>query len=140
MALPRWSALFGIFGLSISLYLTIVHYAHGGVPLACAAGGLVNCEQVTSSAESMIGRVPVAALGVMWFAVLLGLLASARGNALRLAWTAIGVAFVFYLVYAELFLIGAICLWCTAVHVLVVGLFFLAVAESSADSRDLAAG
>jgi uncharacterized membrane protein len=137
--LIRWSALLGVLGLGISLYLTLVHYTQGQVPLACATSGLVNCEQVTSSAESMVGPVPVAALGVVWFAVLLGVLASRPTSLLLLAWTAIGVAFVFYLMYAELFLIGTICLWCTAVHVAVLGLFLLAVAETSAESRELAA-
>ncbi len=36
-------------------------------------------------------------------------------------------------------LIGAICLWCTAIHRLVVGLFLLAVAESAADRVEAAA-
>jgi uncharacterized membrane protein len=30
---------------------------------------------------------------------------------------------VVYLVYAELFLVDAVCLWCTVVHVLTVALF-----------------
>jgi uncharacterized membrane protein len=137
--LTRWSALLGVVGLGISLYLTIVHYAQGQVALVCATGGLINCEQVTSSAESMVGPVPVAALGVLWFAVLLGILAARPTSPLLLAWTAVGVAFVFYLIYAELFLIGTICLWCTAVHVVVLGLFLLAVAQTSAESRELAA-
>jgi uncharacterized membrane protein len=136
--LIRWSALLGAVGLGISLYLTIVHYAQGQVALVCASGGLINCEQVTSSAESMVGPLPVAALGIVWFGVLLGLLASRLTSLLLLAWTAIGIAFVFYLIYAELFLVGAICLWCTAVHVVVLGLFLLAVAQTSADSRELA--
>ncbi len=43
---------------------------------------------------------------------------------------------VFYLVYAELFEVGAICLWCTAVHGLVIALFLLALARaSSAEER-----
>jgi uncharacterized membrane protein len=118
--------------------LTIVHYAQGQVALVCASGGLINCEQVTSSAESMVGPLPVATLGIVWFGVLLGLLASRLTSLFLLAWTAIGIAFVFYLIYAELFLVGAICLWCTAVHVVVLGLFLLAVAQTSADSRELA--
>lgn len=140
MPLTRWSTLLGLLGLAISLYLTIVHFALGQVPLVCAAGGLINCEQVTSSAESMLGPVPVAALGMGWFALLLGVLAFRPRSLVLLAWTAVGVAFVFYLIYAELFLIGALCLWCTAVHVVVVGLFLLAVAQTSADAPELAAG
>jgi uncharacterized membrane protein len=34
----------------------------------------------------------------------------------------VGVLFVLYLLYAELFLIDAICLWCTAAHIAAVGL------------------
>jgi uncharacterized membrane protein len=41
----------------------------------------------------------------------------------RLAFATIGVGFVAYLVYAELFVLDAICLWCTGVHVLTVALF-----------------
>jgi uncharacterized membrane protein len=50
--------------------------------------------------------------------------------ALHLAWTGGGVLMVFYLIYAELFLIGAVCVWCTVIHALVIGLFLLAVARS----------
>jgi uncharacterized membrane protein len=38
-----------------------------------------------------------------------------------------GLAGVFYLVYVELFVAGAICLWCTVVHALIVGIFLLSV-------------
>ena len=37
---------------------------------------------------------------------------------LRLAWLSIGLAMALYLVWAELYRIHAICLWCTGVHVL----------------------
>ena len=30
----------------------------------------------------------------------------------------VGIGFVIYLLYAELFIIGSICLYCTSVHVL----------------------
>jgi uncharacterized membrane protein len=46
---------------------------------------------------------------------------------------------VFYLVYAELFLIGALCLWCTAVHLVVIALFLLAIAQSSTDVAEAVA-
>jgi uncharacterized membrane protein len=43
---------------------------------------------------------------------------------------------VLYLVYVELFRIGAICLWCTAVHVLAVCLFGVVLAARAAGGRD----
>lgn len=40
----------------------------------------------------------------------------------RLELAASGVVFVVYLVWVELFVVDAICLWCTAVHVLAIAL------------------
>ena len=37
----------------------------------------------------------------------------------------VGIVFVLWLVYAELFKISAICLWCTSVHVITFALFVL---------------
>jgi uncharacterized membrane protein len=132
-----WSALLGVVGLIISMYLTATHYLAGQVPLACATGGIVNCEQVTTSAQSTIGPLPVAVLGLVWFGVWLGLLAAGRTLshtwlvAARLAWATAGLLSVFYLVYAELFLIGAICSWCTVIHAVIIVLFLLAVADAT---------
>jgi uncharacterized membrane protein len=39
------------------------------------------------------------------------------------------VVFVLYLVWAELFRIDAICLWCTVVHVVTLALFAVVVLE-----------
>jgi uncharacterized membrane protein len=40
-----------------------------------------------------------------------------------LAVVSVGAVFVLYLVWVELFRVDAICLWCTAVHVVTVALF-----------------
>jgi uncharacterized membrane protein len=132
-------------GACIAVYLTLVHVAQGQLPLACSSSGLVDCERVTSSPQSMVGPVPVAALGVVWFAVMLALLAAERRLAstallVELVWTGLGLAVVLYLVYAEVFLIGALCAWCSALHALVIGLCLLAVfrwagADPSVDVR-----
>ena len=45
----------------------------------------------------------------------------------RLGAVSVGVVFVLYLLWAELFRINAICLWCTAVHVLALVLFGMVV-------------
>jgi len=44
----------------------------------------------------------------------------------------VGILFVLYLVYAELFSIGAICLWCTSVHVITFALFVLIMFSAAA--------
>jgi uncharacterized membrane protein len=41
----------------------------------------------------------------------------------RVGWSTVGAGMVLYLLFAELFSIDAICLWCTAVHVLTLLLF-----------------
>jgi uncharacterized membrane protein len=50
----------------------------------------------------------------------------------RLAWAVVGLGTVLYLLYAELFEIDAICLWCTSVHVLTLLLFGTTVYATSA--------
>jgi uncharacterized membrane protein len=133
-----WPALLGIVGLLISAYLVGTHYFAEQVPLTCATGGIVDCEQVTSSAESMVGPMPVAVLGLVWFAVFLVILGLRQwlpqALTLQVIWSVAGLLTVFYLVYAELFLIGAICLWCTAIHAIVVALFLMTVWDATAPS------
>jgi uncharacterized membrane protein len=99
---------------------------------------VVDCEQVTNSAESMVGPVPVSVLGLVWFGVFLALVATRHWEPtgrlvnLQLAWSIAGLLSVFYLVYAELFLIGAICSWCTAIHAIVVALFLSSLWDATA--------
>src|SRR5579859_7626456 len=132
-----WQLGLGGLGLLVSAYLTATHYFAEQVPLACSTGGFVDCEQVTTSAESMIGAVPVAVLGLVWFGVLLALVAGRRMRLsrsllnLQMGWAVLGLLSIFYLVYAELFLIGALCLWCTVVHALVVVLFLMTLWEAT---------
>lgn len=124
-------------GLAVSGYITVAHYTSPSV-LACSASGLVNCERVTTSAESTLLGVPVALLGIVWFFAL-GALTSATAwaspsrtlAAVRIALVSGGMAFVLYLVYSELFRIGALCLWCTVVHVLAFALFAVVMVESA---------
>jgi uncharacterized membrane protein len=128
---PRWlpwaALALALAGLAISSYLTLVHYT-SQVRLACSATGVIDCERVTTSPQSMVAGVPVALLGVAFFAVAALLVAPPawRSPALgwvRIAWLTAGVCMVVRLLYAELFEIDAICLWCTAVHAITVGLF-----------------
>ena len=46
---------------------------------------------------------------------------------LRIASLVAGIGFVLYLIYAELFIIGSICLYCTSVHAITFVLFVLTV-------------
>lgn len=125
---PRWPGLVGtlasIVGLGIAGYLTYEHYT-GSSSLTCSDKGIVNCLEVTTSTYSKVAGVPVAVLGLIFFVVMLILqlpvMWNRPGSAIRrvrMTWAVIGLFAVLYLLYTELFKIDAICLWCTAVHVL----------------------
>jgi uncharacterized membrane protein len=125
----RWQLLAlaaGLAGLGISIYLTVVHYA--GVPLACPVNGTINCEAVLSSRYAVIAgtSVPTSAAGIVWFAVG-AVLSTRRPGRTQIAWSAAGMATVLWLVFAEIVLVGAICIWCTAAHVLVLLIFLIAL-------------
>lgn len=139
---PTWTAPATLItagaGLAVSVYLTVAHYTQS-VTLACPASGTIDCQKVTTSPESVIAGIPVAVLGLVFFAAMagLGLPAAWRARApmlrtARLVLSVIGVLFVARLVYAELFEIDAICLWCTAVHVLAVALFAITALGTAA--------
>jgi uncharacterized membrane protein len=122
------SIVLGLLGLGVSTYLTIEHYS-SSTTLACPATGALDCLKVTTSKWSVVAGVPVALLGLLFFAGMLvlsipaGVLADdSRVALVRVVGAGIGAVTVLYLVYLELFQVGAICLWCTAVHVLTIAL------------------
>ena len=140
-----WPSIAGLIisvaGLAIAAYLTYDHYS-GSVPLNCPDTGIINCLRVTTSSYSIIFGVPVALLGLIFFAVMIVLQlprmwasADPRIRGARLAWAVIGMGTAVWLVYAELFRINNICLYCTAVHVLTL-LVFATTAIGTAFSAD----
>ncbi len=113
-------------GLAVSAYLTIEHYAAPTV-LACPDTGAISCQKVTTSSWSMIGPVPMALLGLLWFAGMAVLTTPVAWrqrslDAVRVAGAVAGVVSVVYLVWVELYRVEAICLWCTVVHAAAVAL------------------
>ena len=111
-------------GLAVSIYLTVLHFI--GFAPACPATGQVNCEAVLSSPYAVIAgtTVPTSAAGIAWFAVSAVLWLRGFGR-VQLAWSVLGLVTVLYLVFVEIVRIGAICLWCTAAHVLVVAVLLI---------------
>jgi uncharacterized membrane protein len=131
--LPWTTLALSIAGLAVAAYLTYEHFT-AGTTLACPDTGVVNCGKVTSSSYSKLFGIPVALLGLGFFAAMTALAlpplwrtASPWPSRLRLAAVVVGVVFVCYLIWAELFQIDAICLWCTVVHALTIVLFGLVV-------------
>ena len=129
-----WSSFaLALAGLAVSVYLTIDHFA-SIAPLACPENSAINCVKVTTSEYSKLAGVPVALLGLLYYVAMVVLFSPwvwRSGNRslalVRTVAAGAGVAFVFYLIWAELFRIQAICLWCTAVHVITFALFAVVV-------------
>ena len=134
---PRWvvRATFAVSlcALAVSAYLTIAHYTSPGV-LACSGSGTIDCAKVTTSAQSRFLGIPVSVLGLGWSIVMVALCSPRAWRSTsrwirraRVIAASGAMLFVLWLVYAELVLVRAICVWCTTMHVLAFGLFVLIV-------------
>ena len=137
---PRWASPISLFicllGMAVASYLTYAHYTDVR-NLACSDNGVINCAKVTTSAQSHFLGMPVAVLGLAYFVGMAALSlpwAWRRPEPIvrwvRLAAAVSGVAMVLWLVYAEFFIIDAICLYCTIVHGLTL-LLFLVIAAAT---------
>ncbi len=130
--LRRAALLLSGLGLLIAAYLTVLHYS-AAVPLVCSQSGLVNCERVITSPQSVWFGAPVAGVGFAWFAVTLvwwlrsGPQAPPWLAGVRLGWAALGAVTVVYLVYVELVELRHLCLWCSALHVIILALLVLSI-------------
>ena len=139
---PQWMQFltFGLAlaGLGVSIYLTVAHFTETALA-GCSESGAINCTKVTTSPQSYVFGIPVAVLGLAFYVAVVALMSpwawrSARReiHLIRLASLVVGIGFVLYLLYAELFTIGAICLYCTSVHAITFLLFGLTVFAAAA--------
>jgi len=113
----------GLSGTVLSIYLISLTSSDS---TSCDFNALFSCSSVLSSSYSQFLDIPVAALGLTWFAIATILSATSFKRPIKriifLIWSIIGVSSIPFLVYAE-FQIGAICILCTLAHIL--GLAFL---------------
>jgi uncharacterized membrane protein len=134
-----------ILGLADSIYLTYQHFTQATSFVGCSDSGTVNCLKVTTSAWSWLPAggppgfgIPVSVAGLAFF-VFMVLINSRWGwrapwpllHWVRLVSVIVGMVLVLYLVWAELFRINAICLFCTGVHILTFILFALIVGKAT---------
>jgi uncharacterized membrane protein len=135
-AVPLWlrlsTFLVSLAGLGVSIYLTIAHFTESTLAGCNETAGLVNCTKVTTSPQSYVFGIPVAVLGLAFYLFMVAIMSPWGWRAtrrevhlLRIAALIAGMGFVLYLLYAELFIIGSICLYCTSVHALTFILFVL---------------
>ncbi|MEM1965177.1 MAG: vitamin K epoxide reductase family protein [Candidatus Caldarchaeum sp.] len=104
-------------GLVLSIYLTIAP-----TPQFCEITSFMSCDRVLSSPYAKVMGVPTALYGAGWFAAAstAAFLSSEKRRAARflVAWSLLGILGIAALIYVELVLINALCILCTAAHVL----------------------
>ncbi len=134
-------AVLALVGALVSAYLLLYKLGIVGT-LICGPGG--GCERVQASRWSSLLGVPVAGYGVAGYLVLLGIaLYGLRTEQLgRLAATrwlaglsALGFLFSLYLLVLELFVIRALCRWCTVSGLLITAICATAIAGLQRASR-----
>ncbi|MDP2948309.1 MAG: vitamin K epoxide reductase family protein [Chloroflexota bacterium] len=134
----RWGGLsvLAVAGMGVAAYLTYTHWADK--PVAC--GNLGDCNLVQTSEYSAIAGVPVALLGFLLCAALLGVVVWRVGpdrSGMAAEWapvavfsmTLMGVAYAAYLTYVELFVLEAICIYCVALASIITASWLISLAE-----------
>jgi uncharacterized membrane protein len=140
---PFASLVVSVLGLADSVYLTIEHFSQSA-SFACPENSTINCIKVTTSAWSYLPAgpvswsVPVSVAGLAFFVFMLAINSPWGWRApwpavhwARLISVSVGMVLVLYLIWAELFRINAICLYCTGVHALTFILFALIVSKAA---------
>ena len=113
-------------GLMLSVYL-----AFFDTSVLCPNTGVLDCGKVLASSYATIFSIPNGYYGIVFFALVIALAYLHKRGAL-VAVTTIGIGFVAYLVHAE-YVLGSICLYCTGVHIVAIGLFLVSVYELGGD-------
>jgi len=130
--------LMSIIGLAASLEVIIVFYTLNQLPPFCGQGSIfgirLDCGAVLGSQYSDIYGVPLEFFALAYFVVNLALVYliafgsdKISHSSLRVlfGWRFIGIVLVPYLVFIEVVLIKAICIYCTIMHVAIVADFII---------------
>jgi len=134
-------AVLALGGLLVSTYLLLYKLGVIG-SMVCGAGN--ECERVQASQYATFLGFPVAGYGVGGYLVLLGLalwgLQEAQASRPAITrWlaglSALGVVFSLYLLYLELFVIHAICRWCSVSGLLILAICAVSIGGLASASR-----
>jgi uncharacterized membrane protein len=141
---PRWlqylTLVLALVGLALSAYETWSHF-NGSHLAGCPsnAHATFDCTAVITSAQSMVfGVIPVAVLGLLFYVFAVAIfspwawrLRRPEVGWLRLGSVIVGMGFVMYLIYAEVYQIKEICEYCTGVHIITFLLFCITVVAAA---------
>lgn len=120
-----------IVGLLVSIYMTI--YKVTSNDSMCLGSG--DCSTVNASRYSEVNGIPVAAIGILGYAAILGVLVfenrnsffKQNGTLLIFGMALTGFIFTVWLIYVEIALLKAICPFCVTSQVAMTIIFILAV-------------
>ena len=124
LGMQRIALAIAVIGFAISVYLISVQYTVA--PLACPTVGIINCETVLTSQYSKIFGVDNSILGAIFFLLDIAIILKYFGKDAMVLYNVVGIAFVIYYIFTE-YLLGKICVYCTAVHICVLLLFLIAI-------------
>jgi uncharacterized membrane protein len=120
---PRWIALLAAAGMAVATYLAAIESS--GAEALCGPVG--DCNAVQQSQYASVFGIPVGAIGIVGYAVMLLAwfradrddAAGVRARYVLVGAAAAGVVFSIYLTFLEPFVIGATCVWCLTSAILV---------------------
>jgi uncharacterized membrane protein len=131
-----YSAVLAFFGFLDAAYLTVLHYKNIIPP--CSLHG---CEKVLNSAYSMVGPIPVALLGVIFYltviAICLLILIEGMKQLLQFFHFVAAVGFLVSLVlfFIQFYLIKSFCQYCLLSEIISVGIFVLSLLKIREDRK-----
>jgi len=116
-----------IMGLVASTYVFVIYIALRQLPLGCPIKrtGWIDCAAVLSSSYSQVFGIPLELFAIGYFIVnlvLIYIIVFGRETLYRFSfrtlfvWRFFGVPLVLYLISVEVFVIHAICIYCTVMH------------------------
>lgn len=141
LAIPSWlSFALGLVGFGVSLYALILHLKSkglAGAPLSCDVNDLVSCTKVLGSEYGEFLSLPLGALGMSYFGMVMGVAMLPKLTEVSKRWAAhwqlivaaIGAAVSLVLAYVSYFTLNAVCLVCSAIHILTLVNFAVALVQ-----------
>ncbi|NWG35604.1 MAG: vitamin K epoxide reductase family protein [Chloroflexi bacterium] len=120
-----------LLGLLVSIYMTI--YKITTNESMCLGSG--DCSTVNASRYSEINGVPVALIGVIGYAVILGIHGLERrneffeqnGSMMLFGVSLIGFLFTLWLIYVEIAILKALCPFCVASQIVMTAIFIVSI-------------
>lgn len=109
-------AFLAVCGIIVSGLALQVHYSNAVEP--CDINSHWDCGIVNHSRYSMIGHIPVAAIGIAGY-IALALLAFFRRRGITLAASIVGLGFALYLSNIEAHLLEVWCLYCVGSQIII---------------------